>query len=239
MKKKDARIAIGVFHDEAQAYRALEALRGAGFDPGVVSVLFPGRGTQEAEAAKTSDAAAGGAVTGGILGGVAGWLAGVGIVAIPGVGPIIAGGIVAAALGGAAIGAGLGAIGGALIGMGVPEEEARYYESEVHADRALITVHAGDRYEEAAELLRLYGGYDVRSRTEPMPDERAAPPDEAPVRFAAEMAHRPEYRGRAFTDAEAELRHEWERRHADVPWPDIAPLIEERWESGRATLARD
>jgi uncharacterized protein (TIGR02271 family) len=87
---------------------------------------------------------------------------------IPGFGPAIAGGILAATLGGAAIGAAAGGLLGALTGMGVPEEEARYYESEFQAGRIILTVQADGRRDEAINILRRYGAYDAASRGDQM-----------------------------------------------------------------------
>ena len=158
---------VGVFHDRDKARDAIEALKDAGFAAQDISILSPDKQATADIAEETgthaSSGAATGAVAGGILGGVGGWLVGIGALAIPGVGPFIAAGAFAAALGGAAIGAGVGAIAGALVGMGIPEEEAKYYESEVKSGRTLVTVRADGRFAEATQLLRLHGAYDMQS----------------------------------------------------------------------------
>src|SRR5205085_7687837 len=100
----------------------------------------------------------------GILGGLGGWLVGIGALAIPGVGPLLAAGALGAALTGAAIGAGVGAIAGALVGMGIPEDEAKYYEGEVRVGRTLVTVQATGWYEEARDIMRDHGAYDIEDR---------------------------------------------------------------------------
>jgi uncharacterized protein (TIGR02271 family) len=109
--------------------------------------LIEGTGTQAAEGAAT------GAIGGGVLGGVIGLLAGVGALAIPGVGPIIAGGTLASTLAGAGIGAAAGGLLGALVGMGVPEEDAKHFDQGFRAGGTLVTVAAGNREEEARTCL--------------------------------------------------------------------------------------
>jgi uncharacterized membrane protein len=158
-------VAVAVFQDPEPARDAIKALKDAGFSGNEISVLMPDRGEARDLAremgTKAPEGAATGAVAGGVLGGLAGWLTGIGVLAIPGVGPFIAAGAFATALTGAALGAGAGAIAGALIGMGIPEDEARYYEQEVRGGRALIVVQAGSRAAEAERILREYGGYNI------------------------------------------------------------------------------
>jgi uncharacterized protein (TIGR02271 family) len=159
---------VGVFEERDRARDAIEALKDAGFRADSISVLTPDkqatREIAEDTGSHAAEGAASGAIAGGVLGGLAGWLVGIGALAIPGVGPFIAAGAFATALGGAAVGAGLGAIAGALVGMGVPEEDARYYETEAKAGRTLVTVRANGRYDEAQRILRNYGAYDVESQ---------------------------------------------------------------------------
>ncbi len=120
---------IGVFDDRDDAEDAIKALKEAGFPADQIGVAARDRNAAGALAEETGTeagtGAATGALTGGLLGGVAGWLIGIGALAIPGIGPLIAAGPLAAALGGAALGAASGGLIGALTGAGVPEEEAR------------------------------------------------------------------------------------------------------------------
>ena len=102
---------------------------------------------------KAGEGAAAGAVGGGVVGGVLGLLAGVGALAIPGIGPIIAGGALASTLAGAGIGAAAGGLIGALIGMGIPEEDARYYETGLREGGILVTVDAGAAAVDARRIL--------------------------------------------------------------------------------------
>ncbi|MDD4263413.1 MAG: hypothetical protein PHI65_02820, partial [Firmicutes bacterium] len=99
-----------------------------------------------------------GVVTGGAIGGVAGLLAGAGLLAIPGIGPLVALGPLAATLGGAAT----GGVAGGLVDMGIPEDRGQYYENEVRSGRFLVMVQTdGDRVEQAAETMRRTGAKDV------------------------------------------------------------------------------
>src|SRR5438874_10466382 len=123
--------------DEGQACRIIDHLRAAGFSNDDISVLLPDKaGTRDFAVEKGTKAPEGaltGAGTGGVVGGALGWLAGIGALAIPGLGPFIAAGPIMAALGGAAVGAAMGGIAGALIGMGIPEYEAKRYEGKIKA----------------------------------------------------------------------------------------------------------
>lgn len=168
MQSRD--MAVAVFDDRDDAQDAINALRDAGFAAEDISVVARDRDTAGALAEETGTEAGAGAATGalagGLLGGVAGWLVGIGALAIPGVGPIVAAGPIAAALGGAAIGAAGGGIIGALTGAGVPEEEARYYDTEFQRGGILVTVMARGRYGEAMSILNEYGGRDASRRTD-------------------------------------------------------------------------
>ena len=110
-----------------------------------ISVLMPDRtGSRDfahEHHTKAPEGATIGGSAGGIAGGALGLLAGIGALAIPGVGPFIAAGPIMAALSGAAVGAAIGGIGGALIGMGIPEYEAKQYEEKVKDGNILISVH--------------------------------------------------------------------------------------------------
>jgi hypothetical protein len=148
---------VGLFHNQADAEQAIQRLKQEGFSENQIGVaikdrerqqdVVEGTGTQAAEGAAT------GAIGGGVLGGVIGLLAGVGALAIPGVGPIIAGGTLASTLAGAGIGAAAGGLLGALVGMGVPEEDAEHFDRGFRAGGTLVTVAAGDRAEEARTCL--------------------------------------------------------------------------------------
>jgi heat induced stress protein YflT len=153
---------VALFHDAAQAELAIRGLKDQGFTGAEIGVLMRDGQRQhqlaDAGGSKVSGAAATGAIGGGVAGGVIGLLAGVGALAIPGIGPIIAGGALASTLAGAGIGAAAGGVIGALVGMGIPEEDARFFERGVRSGGVLITVKAGSRGEAARELLLRYGG---------------------------------------------------------------------------------
>ena len=118
-----------------QAEQIVERLKFANFSNNDISVLFPDKGTTHDFAheknTKAPEGAVTGAGTGGVVGGALGWVAGIGALAIPGVGPFIAAGPIIAALSGAAIGATVGGVAGGLIGLGIPELEAKRYEGRL------------------------------------------------------------------------------------------------------------
>ncbi len=130
------------------AERIIERLHGAGFAHSEISVLMPETETHHdighVKATKAPEGTATGAATGGVAGGVLGLLAGIGALAIPGVGPLIAAGPLLAALSGAAVGAATGGVVGGLIGLGIPEIEARIYEGKLKTGNYLVSVHAHD-----------------------------------------------------------------------------------------------
>jgi len=135
---------VGVYDTENEAIQAVEDLKRQGYAPEDISVIGKNKdevnGINDATGTKTEEGLAAGAATGGVLGGLVGLLAGVGALAIPGVGPILAAGPIAATLTGAAVGAGAGGLAGALIGMGIPEEEADRYEGYVKEGKILVVV---------------------------------------------------------------------------------------------------
>jgi len=129
-------------------------LKDEGFSDNDISVLFPDTSTTRDFAheknTKTPEGATVGAGAGGVVGGTLGLLAGIGLLAIPGVGPLIAAGPIMASLGGIAVGATVGGITGALVGMGIPELEAKRYEGKVKDGNILISVLTEDRDEASA-----------------------------------------------------------------------------------------
>jgi len=143
-----AKAVIAIAKSEDQAVRVVEQLKAAGFSNNDVSVLLPDRAGSRDFAhehhTKAPEGAAAGAVVGGLAAGALGWLVGIGSLAIPGVGPLIAAGPIMAALSGAAAGGALGGIAGALVGLGIPEYEAKQYEGKVKNGNILISVHTDD-----------------------------------------------------------------------------------------------
>ncbi|HYG34545.1 MAG TPA: DUF3341 domain-containing protein [Clostridia bacterium] len=158
--------------DEAQAARIVDELKTAGFSNNDISVLLPDKGTTKEFAHEKGTKAPEGAITGvgtgGVLGGVLGWLVGIGALAIPGVGPFVAAGPIMAALSGAAVGATAGGIIGTLVGMGIPEYEAKRYESRLREGRILLAVHSdnADETRRAKDIFERLGAEDIASASE-------------------------------------------------------------------------
>lgn len=152
---------------EGQAEQIVENLKIAGFPNNDISVLFPDKGGTRDFAheqhTKAPEGAAAGGGTGLAVGGVLGWLAGIGSLAIPGVGPLIAAGPIMAALAGAGIGAAVGGLSGALIGIGIPEYEAKQYETKIKGGNILISVHSenSDERDRAKDIFERAGAHDI------------------------------------------------------------------------------
>ena len=154
MATERTRTAAAAFATRDQAERAVDALRAAGFRDEHIGWAMKGEDKPDGVGDAAKGAAAG-AVTGGVIGGVG---AAAVMALIPGVGPFIGGGVLATVLTGAGAGAAAGGLIGGLTGMGMSEDEAKHYEGEFKAGRAIVTVNAGDRYTEAADILRASGG---------------------------------------------------------------------------------
>jgi hypothetical protein len=148
-----------IANSSVQAVRIAERLRSEGFTADDISVLLPDKaGTRDFavdNSTKMPEGAAVGAGTGAAFGGALGWLAGIGALAIPGLGPMIAAGPIMAALSGAAAGGLLGGVTGALTGLGIPEYEAQRYESKLREGRILISVHT-DTSDEASRVRTIF-----------------------------------------------------------------------------------
>ncbi|UUZ82428.1 general stress protein [Paenibacillus sp. P26] len=141
---KNEKKLVGVFHNEQEAIHAIEGLKRQGYRSEEISVIAKDRNdlkaVEEETGSKAPEGVAAGAATGGVLGGIAGLLAGIGALTIPGVGPILATGPIAATLTGAAVGAGAGGLVGGLIGLGIPEDEAKRYNDYVNQGNILVLV---------------------------------------------------------------------------------------------------
>src|SRR5580704_11242763 len=165
---------------EPQADAIVGKLRNAGFSDNDISVLFPDKGSTRDFAhkkeTKMPEGATVGAGTGGVVGGTIGLLAGIGALAIPGLGPFIAAGPIMAALSGGAIGAGVGGLTGALVGLGIPEYEAKRYEGKVKEGGILISVHSesNDETNRAKNIFKEEGAHDISSTGEAHSDVKAA-----------------------------------------------------------------
>ena len=166
------RSALCLVDTEIQADAIVGKLRSAGFSDNDISALFPDkestRDFAHKKETKMPEGATVGASAGGALGGTIGLLAGIGALAIPGLGPFIAAGPIIAALSGGAIGAGVGGLTGALIGLGIPEYEAKRYEGKVKEGGILISVHSENNEEtsSAKAIFKEEGAYDISSTGE-------------------------------------------------------------------------
>lgn len=185
---------FGLANNQEQASRIVDHLLSSGFSNGDISILYPeqhndslrtnARADAEYDEAternlrrntlhtekhsKAPEGAATGATTGGILGGSLGLLAGIGALAIPGLGPFIAAGPIMAALSGSAVGGSLGLLIGAIVGSGIPEYEAKKYEAGLKQGNILISVHTDDDEElnRATEVMKKEGAKEISSSTE-------------------------------------------------------------------------
>jgi hypothetical protein len=167
--------------DYTQVFAIVTDLKAAGFSNDDISVLMPDKtGTRDfahEQHTKAPEGAATGAGTGGVIGGALGWLAGLGSLAIPGIGPLVAAGPLLAALSGAAVGAAVGGLGGTLIGLGIPEYEAKRYEGKVKGGNVLLSVHAetSDQAQVAKDIFERAGAQDISTSSEAAVPGRTSP----------------------------------------------------------------
>src|SRR4051812_7637359 len=167
---------FGIYPTYEAVERAVDALRVAGFRNTDISVLFPENvGTKDfahEKGTKAPEGAATGAGTGAVVGGTVGWLAGIGALAIPGLGPFIAAGPIMAALAGVGVGGAVGGLTGALVGMGIPEYEAKRYEGRVKEGGILLSVHcdSSEWTTKAKDLLKRTGADEISSAGEASAD---------------------------------------------------------------------
>jgi len=168
--------AFGIYRNRSQAERAVDTLMEAGFRAEDISVLLPDNvGTKDFAHEKNTKAPEGattGAGAGAVVGGTLGLLAGIGALAIPGLGPFIAAGPIMGALAGAGTGGVVGGLIGALVGMGIPEYEAKRYEGMVKEGGILLSVHCdnSDWTKRAKDVLERTGAHDVSSTGEASAD---------------------------------------------------------------------
>jgi hypothetical protein len=164
--------AFGIYSTNSAAERAVDQLVAAGFSNQDVSVLMADRqGAKDFAAEKNTKAPEGataGVGVGGAVGGTLGLLAGIGALAIPGVGPLIAAGPIMGALAGLGVGGTVGGLVGALIGLGIPEYEAKRYEGRVKDGGVLLSVHCDSSHEvsRAKDILKATGADDISSSGE-------------------------------------------------------------------------
>lgn len=174
--------------NEEDAQRIVTHLINKNFSNDQISILLPDRNAKDVQTpygtrpvgtrtkdtvgventTKAPEGAAAGAATGGILGGSLGLLAGIGSLAIPGVGPFIAAGAIMSALAGSAVGGAVGGVVGALVGFGIPEYEAKRFEAGLAKNKVLVSVHAenSQEVEEAKKIFEIEGAHDISTSSE-------------------------------------------------------------------------
>jgi hypothetical protein len=170
---------FGIYSTRVSVENATDSLIRAGFPAADISVLLPeslggpkDMGTEKAT--KAPEGTAAGVTTGGVIGGTLGVLAGVGLLAIPGLGPFIAAGPIMAGLAGMGVGGAVGGVTGALIGLGIPEFEAKRYEGRLQKGGILLSVHCdtSDEIKRAKEVLKATDAEDVSSTGEASVDNK-------------------------------------------------------------------
>jgi hypothetical protein len=163
---------FGIYSTPGTAEAAVDHLMAKGFTNASISVLLPDDESTRAFAheknTKAPEGATAGVTTGGVIGGTLGLLAGIGALAIPGVGPLIAAGPIMASLAGLGIGGAVGGLVGALVGMGIPEYEAKRYEAAVKEGGTLMSVHCdtSDQIDAAKAALKETGARDIAATGE-------------------------------------------------------------------------
>jgi hypothetical protein len=163
---------FGLYSSRGAVDEAVDHLRNGGFRSEDISVLFPenvgNKDLAHEKNTKAPEGATAGGISGGVIGGALGWLAGIGALAIPGLGPFIAAGPILGLLGGIGAGATIGGIAGALVGMGIPEYEAKRYEGRIREGGILLSVHSdnSDWTKRARQILESSGAHDIGSASE-------------------------------------------------------------------------
>src|SRR5437879_2516622 len=171
--------AFGIYRTRDQAEEGVARLRENRFRNEDISILIPENvGTKDfahEKQTKGPEGAAAGATSGAVLGGTLGLLAGIGVLAIPGVGPFIAAGPIMATLAGLGVGGAVGGLTGSLIGAGIPEFEAKRYEGRLQKGGILLSVHCDTSVEidQAKEILERTGAEDISSTRESSADTKS------------------------------------------------------------------
>jgi len=228
---------VGVFHHRPEAEQAVEELKAAGFrDDQIGFAMRP-----QSEVAphdelvdhtdETTPDVGNAALTGALAGGAT---AATAALFVPAFGPVLAGGIMAATLLGAAVGATAGGVVGAMMHLGVSSDDAHYYETAMKAGRAVVIVHAGDRSDEATEILYRVGAYDVDALGRNSPLETAQA-----LGMGEREAHWFEHDGDINVNAQAEsLSVEQEAKPIDAVDPEKVAEDRMAWE-GETTTHND
>ena len=167
---------FGIYRTRQDVEEAVQALKNSDFRPTDISVLFSQNlGTKDfaiEKHTKLPEGSSTGAGTGAVIGGVLGWLTGIGMLAIPGIGPFIAAGPIVSMLAGLGAGGVIGGLAGALVGMGIPEYEAKRYEGRIKEGGILLSVHSdnADWRNRAVEILKQTGAMDIGTEGEAKAD---------------------------------------------------------------------
>ena len=221
---------FGVYPTHESADAAVDTLRTKGFRNTDISVLFPQNvGSKEfghEKGTKSAEGAVAGGGTGAAIGGALGWLAGIGMLAIPGVGPFIAAGPIVATLAGMGAGGAIGGTTGALIGLGIPEYQAKRYEGRMRKGGILLSVHADDHEwaSKGKQILEQTGAEDISSTGEAKGDfgNTDRPTSRVVHAVPAEVTH----------IAPVEVAHVAPVERAHVAPVEVVPS--RRWMSSRA-----
>ena len=175
--EKGTKVVMGIFHSRTDVERTVEALKGDQFRNSDISVLMPrpedSQNFAHHKSTKAPEGSLIGTGTGAVIGGTLGWLVGIGAIAtLPLLGPLVAAGPLLSVLSGVAVGGAVGSLTGALIGFGVPEYEAKRYESQVKNGGILLSVHVDDRAwaKKACDILDTMGAHDISTTHEESED---------------------------------------------------------------------
>jgi hypothetical protein len=170
---------FGIYKTPGIAEAAVDHLLAKGFTNSAISVLLQDDDSTRAFAheknTKAPEGTTAGVTTGGVIGGTLGLLAGIGALAIPGVGPLIAAGPIVASLAGLGVGGAVGGMVGALVGLGIPEYEAKRYEGAVKGGGVLLSVHCDtpEQVDSAKAALKETGAQDIASSSESVSDDKS------------------------------------------------------------------
>ena len=174
-------VVLGIYKNTSAAAAGVDVFRLNGFRPEDISALLPyGDNTKEfahEKSTKAPEGATTGGMTGVALGGTLGWLAGIGSLAIPGLGALVAAGPIMGLLAGAGVGGTVGALSGALVGLGFPEYEAKRYEGKVKDGGVLFSVHCDNSEwkDKAMKTFNDTGAIDISSTSESESDYKPNP----------------------------------------------------------------
>src|ERR1700734_3192242 len=169
---------FGIYTTRESVERAVDTFLRSGFTTSDVSVLLPenlgGKPLATHKDTKAPEGATAGGGAGAVVGGTLGLLAGIGALAIPGLGPFIAAGPIMAALAGMGVGGAVGGFTGELIGMGIPEYEAKRYEGRIQKGGILLSVHCdtSEQVKRGKEIMKNTGAEDISSTGESSADTK-------------------------------------------------------------------